>query len=327
MPAIPPAAPAQGDLDLVIRPLQAHDLEEADRVFRLAFATFVGMRDPASFAAGRDLIGPRFRHDPDGMFAAEIGGRFAGSAIANRWGAGGFLGPLTVHPDFWDRGVGRRLMEPCMDTFDRWQCSHVVLFTFPHSAKHVALYQKFGFWPRFLTTVMAKPVTPATTEPFPPLLYSSLPAGEQAAALAGCRDVSNAIYPGLDLTQEILAVQQQTLGDTVLVRAGSWLEAFAVCHFGAGTEGGPDDCYVKFGAVRPGPAALAHFDPLLDACEELAVSRGLRRVLAGVSTARHEAYRHLVELGYRTEIQGLGMSRDNLEGWSRPGLFVLDDWR
>src|SRR2546422_11558182 len=32
--------------------------------------------------------------------------------------------------------------------------------SFPHSPKHVALYQKFGFWPQALTAVMSKPVEP-----------------------------------------------------------------------------------------------------------------------------------------------------------------------
>jgi hypothetical protein len=51
------------------------------------------------------------------------------------------------------------------------------------------------------------------------------------------------------------------------------------------------------------------------------------KVLAGANMARHEAYRHLVARGYRTEIQGVTMHRDNDPGYSRPGVYVLDDWR
>ena len=35
------------------------------------------------------------------------------------------------------------------------------------------------------------------------------------------------------------------------------------------------------------------------------------KLLAGANMARHEAYRHLVERGYRTEIQGVTMHKDN----------------
>jgi hypothetical protein len=84
---------------------------------------------------------------------------------------------------------------------------------------------------------------------------------------------------------------------------------------------------VKFGAVRPGISASALFDLLLDACEEVAVVKQVKRVAAGVSTSRHEAYQQMVAAGYRTDAQGIGMHRDNEAGYSRPGVYVMDDWR
>jgi len=47
-----------------------------------------------------------------------------------------------------------------MDLFEAWGTSHAGLFTFGQSAKHVGLYQKYGFWPRFLTAVVSSPVQP-----------------------------------------------------------------------------------------------------------------------------------------------------------------------
>ena len=81
-----------------------------------------------------------------------------GSNFAARWGSFGFFGPLTVHPDLWDRGIARRLLTATMSLFERWGTRHAGLFTFPQSAKHIGLYQAYGFWPRQLTPVMAKPV-------------------------------------------------------------------------------------------------------------------------------------------------------------------------
>jgi hypothetical protein len=51
------------------------------------------------------------------------------------------------------------------------------------------------------------------------------------------------------------------------------------------------------------------------------------KFLAGVNLAREEAYRLMVARGFRTMIQGVTMHRPNEPGYSRPGLFVLDDWR
>lgn len=62
-------------------------------------------------------------------------------------------------PDFWDRGIAKQLLEPTMERFAAWRSTHLGVFTFPHSPKHLGLYQKFDYWPRTLIVVMTKAVT------------------------------------------------------------------------------------------------------------------------------------------------------------------------
>ena len=147
--------------------------------------------------------------------------------------------------------------------------------------------------------------------------------------LKSCRDLTGALYEGLDLGAEIQTVEAQELGETVLLgdTAGAGLDGFAVCHHGPRSEAGDGACFIKFGAVRPGPTAGEAFDSLLHACDALALTDGMTNLLAGVNMARHEAYRHLLRRGFRTEIQGITMHRPNEPGYSRAGVFVLDDWR
>ena len=82
-----------------------------------------------------------------------------------------------------------------------------------------------------------------------------------------------------------------TAGDSLFLWHDDRLAGVAVCHCGPGTEAGSGVCYIKFGVVLPGPAAPQHFDRLLGACEEMTAEKGLARLVAGVNTARHEAYR------------------------------------
>jgi hypothetical protein len=49
-------------------------------------------------------------------------------------------------------------------------------------------------------------------------------------------------------------------------------------------------------------------------------------LLAGANMARHEAYRHLVDRGFRTEIQGVTMHRHNEPGYCPPN-YIIDDRR
>jgi hypothetical protein len=68
-----------------------------------------------------------------------------------------------------------------------------------------------------------------------------------------------------------------------------------VCHYGAGTEAGSNMCYVKVGAAQPGHNARKTFRHLLNMCEGLARELGLSRIVAGVNTGRHEAYRLMMQ--------------------------------
>src|SRR5207302_7524596 len=111
------------------------------------------------------------------------------------------------------------------------------------------------------------------------------------ALLRACSELTQEILPGLDLQREILAIGNQGLGETVLLPEGG----FATCHIGKGSEAGSGVTYVKFGAVRPGRDARALFDRLLAACEALAAERGCSKLVAGVNTARHAAYRRMME--------------------------------
>jgi len=320
--------------NVTIRPLREADLAAADRVFRVAFGTFLRLPDPASFAGDSDYVRGRSSAWPETAFVAERDGEVVGSILSVRRGAFAFFGPLTIRPDLWDGGIARRLLEATVDVYDRWQLRHSGLFTFADSAKHVALYGKYGFWPHALMAVMARPVrgsgfatemAEATARVAPPL--GTLAGDEREAAIAGCRRVADVVYAGLDATDEIEAVARLGLGDTALVRDGDDVVAFAVCHVGAGSEAGSGSCLVKFAAVRPDVASAATFDRLLDACDALAAARGAQLLLVGVDLGTRDAYRHLLARGFRTEMQGVALHRPDDAGYLTRDALVLGDWR
>src|SRR3954447_4361449 len=309
-----------------IRALAERDLPEAQRIIHHAFGTFLGVPDLEKFWFP-PYAHTRFGAEHIASFAAEQDGKLAGSNFATRWGSVGFFGPLTTRPDLWDAGVGQRLVAAVCDAFEGWGTRHVGLFTFAQSAKHVGLYGKFGFHPRFLTAIMAMPAQPSGAAG-PWSRYSDLPESQRAEAETATRELADTLYDGLDLRAEIRTVFARKLGDTALLWDGdSRLAGFAICHCGPESEAGAGSCFVKFGAVRPSAGAEDRFTELLDACAALAVSTGMTTLVAGVNTAREEAYRAMLGRGFRTQIQGVTMHRPNEPGYSRPGLFVLDDWR
>ncbi len=322
------AQPQQASMheSILIRPLAETDLPAADHIMRLAFGTFIGLPEPTEFLGDASYVYSRWRANPDNAFAAELDGKLVGSNFVTNWGSVGFFGPLTTHPDVWDRNVGSRLIAPVIARFDEWNITHAGLFTFPNSAKHHGLYQKFGFWPQYLTMVMAKRVEHKISDSMW-TAFSEVPENERGEVLQAFRDLTDEIYPGLDVRSEVEASLRAHLGETVLLFDDGGLAAVAVCHFGPGTEAGSGTCYIKFGAARPGPLVDQHFGNLLEACEAMTSRKGLVRLTAGVNTARHEAYRQMLTRGFRTEIQGVVMQRNNQTGYNRPDIYVIDDWR
>ena len=235
-------------MNITIRPLEKTDLAAAERIFRVAFGTFLGLPDPMSFMGDADLVRTRWLAGPSAAFGAYSDGELIGSNFAANWGSFGFFGPLTVRPDLWEKGVAKQLLQATMELFEKWGTRQTALFTFPQSPKHIALYQKFGFWPQFLTPVMSK-VIEQRQEEGGWSLYSKTPASEQESSLRQCFALTDTIFPGLDLEREIRALSDQRIGDTVLLREGDALMALAICHIGKGSEAGTGSTYIKFGAV------------------------------------------------------------------------------
>lgn len=297
----------------MVRRMQEADLVEARRIFRVAFGTFLGLPEPESFAADCEYIFTRWRAAPEAALVAEREGVLEGSNFLAQWGSFGFFGPLTVRPDLWGRGVAQELLARTVEMFDEWGLRDSALFTFSNSAKHVGLYQKFGYWPRFLTALMSREVT-----------ASGVGALKFAGDLLGeCRELTDSIYEGLDLSSEIQSVASQALGETLLVWEGDRLDGLAVCHCGPGTEAGAGNCYIKFACART-ETALAQ---LMSGCEALAAELGLKRIETGCNLSRVAAYGAMMRLGFRTERLGVAMHRGNSPAYNVAESLVLDDWR
>jgi GNAT superfamily N-acetyltransferase len=335
-------------MDIHIRPLQESELSEADRIFRLAFGTFLGLPDPMTFFGDADYIRTRFYADPLAAYGAEVdNGKLIGSNFTANWGSVGFFGPLSIHPDYWSQGIAKRLLEPTMQLFSKWNTKHAGLFTFAQSPKHIHLYQKFDFWPRFLTAIMSKEVTRSGQEASN-LKWSRYSEEvserthkDEKHLLEECGKLTNAVYTGLNLETEIRSVKKQNLGDTIILWSeegsssnnnnykdeDSQLVGLAICHSGANSEAGSNTCYIKFGAIKPGPDAGSGFEKLLKACETFAVEQGMTRLVAGTNTARHQAYTKMLSNGFRTDMLGVAMQKGNDEGYNRHDVYIIDDWR
>lgn len=256
---------------------------------------------------------------------ARADGQLVASIFATRWGDFTWLGPLSVLPHLWNGGIAQRLLDhviPDLNSHSR----HLALYTVAESAKHVGLYRRYGFWPGYLTLVMEKPVKSGEDHAGYSTFRETNGEGRDRF-LDRCRAVADSLFAGLDLSAEIWSAELQCLGETILLSDSNGPSGFAIVHLGAGTEAGGDTAYVKSAMIRPGPRAGNAFDRLLLACEHLSAERGMKRLVAGVNTARRGAYSGMLDRGFRSIMQGVAMHRPDDPAYDRPDAYAIDDWR
>ena len=314
----------------MIRHLIKKDLQEADRIIRLAFGTFMGHDNPEDYRSDARYANPRYNADPSAAFVAESDGKIIGSNFGLHWGSVGIFGPLTVHPEYWNKGVGSMLMEPVMKCFEKWKVTHSGAMTFANSPKHINIYRKFGYHPRFLIPVMSKKIEPKYVMSNSKFTWSSYSdyKEHQDKYLDGCNQVANTIYPGLELELEIKAVNKMNYGDTIILfDENKETVGFAICHYGINTEAGNDKCYVKFGAVKANSESQSNFMNLLKACEELAIAKGLSILTGGVNAGRYNAYQSMLKQNFSIDFLGVSLHRPNNDAYNIADRYVMDDWR
>ena len=173
-------------MQITVRPLKESDFPKASHINRVAFGTLFGEADLERFWLDVEVARTRWFADPTSAFGACVDGELVGSNFATRWGSVGLLGPLSVHPDLWDQGIGKCLMEPVLKCLETWGVTHAGLFALADSSKHLGLYQKYGFWPRFLTAIMSRPVQRiGTVSPYSK--YSQVTESESSISLVSMR--------------------------------------------------------------------------------------------------------------------------------------------
>lgn len=88
-------------VDVVVRPLDAANVDAAEDVFRDAFSTVLG----AGVHRDIELLRTRFRARHTTTLGAFADDAVVGSTVVTRWGSVAYFGPLSVTPKWWGEGI------------------------------------------------------------------------------------------------------------------------------------------------------------------------------------------------------------------------------
>ncbi len=335
-----PGLDSQGRSPLIkIRRVRKGDLSKVRDVLEQAFGDFferqMGTR-PRQVFGGAQYVHHRWLMEPWGCFVAEEGdGKIVGAAVAVMWGSLGLIGPIAVLTNYQNQDIGQQLLAACQEFFDENKASLQGVATYPHSPKHLMLYQKFGYKPKGLVAITAKhldrrEIVHATKAAKPGLSirrYSSLEEVKKKPAMLKFRRIANGVWRGMDVGKEVEIVDGLALGDTLLLDKGRELIGFAIVHMPPNSEAPHGAAYIKFLAIDSRHRKPEHLHALLGAVEDMAVAAQLSQVVAPVYAYYWTAYQALLERGYRVDFTMLRMKRGKQEDYETGSDLVLDDWR
>jgi predicted N-acetyltransferase YhbS len=331
----------QGRLPKVqIRRVRKGDLSKVKDVLEQSFGDFLerqlGTRPRQAFN-GAQYVHHRWLMEPWGCFVAEEdNAKLVGVALAVTWGTVGLLGPVAVLTHYHNQTIAQQLIRAVQEFFDENKATVHGVVTYPNSAKHLALFHKFGYKPKSLTVLMSRaldraPVRPVLPKPSKGSLtvrrFSTLEETKKKAALARFHRLTNALCRGMDLAKEVEIVDGLALGDTLLLERGSDLVGFAVYHTPGVSEAPTGAMYVKYLAIDRRHRKVEHLEQFVASIEDLALEHGLPRVILPVYLRYWLAYSTLVKCGYQVDLTMVRMQKGKPEDYEDPADLLLDDWR
>ena len=332
----------QGRLPKVqVRRVRKGDLSKVKDVLEQSFGDFLerqlGTRPRQAFN-GAQYVHHRWLMEPWGCFVAEEdNAKIVGAALAVTWGTVGLLGPVAVLTHYHNQTIAQQLIRAVQEFFDENKAAVHGCVTYPHSAKHLALFHKFGYKPKALGAIMSRALERSVVArpvlPKPPKgsltvrRFSGLEETKKKAALGRFHRITNALCRGMDVSKEVEIVDGLALGDTLLLERGSELIGFAIYHTPGVSEAPTGALYVKYLAIDPRHRKTEHLEQFVSSIEDLAHEHALPRVILPVYLRYWLAYSTLVRCGYQVDFTMLRMQKGKPEDYEDPADLLLDDWR
>jgi len=311
------------DGEMTIRPMRPEDVENVREVGQIAWSD-LAMQD----------IGRRFRYpkrseklihsymttEPEGCLVAELDGKIVGSAFCHVWGGVGWIGPLEVHPNHQNAGVGRALLSACERYLEGRGCQVIGLETMAHMPKHVHFYLSSGYTPTTVVLILEKVVRGSEV---PTHFVEEVPASKLPSVLGTIADLSRRLSPSLDLTVEARKAVEGRLGSLFVAKREGAVIGFAVLHTYQKDE------EARFSSIKalvtdPELDDKDVFDALLERCEQASLSAGKDHVLLRLSAGSPQLYLHLLGRGYSLRAVNVRMVKKGV--YEERGTHHVTSW-
>ena len=118
----------------------------------------VGLSD----ADSRESIQAYLGRNPGMSFVAMSDGKVVGVVLAGHDGRRGYIHHVAVRPDYRRQGLGRQLVDHCLDVLADAGIQKCHIFIFKTNAGGIAFWESVGWTPRADIGVISKNIEPGT---------------------------------------------------------------------------------------------------------------------------------------------------------------------
>ncbi|MEO7456333.1 MAG: GNAT family N-acetyltransferase [Gemmatimonadaceae bacterium] len=247
-------------------------------------------------------------------------GDIAAFNMVHRSGVEGWMGPLAVRTDYQGSGAGKEVVERGVSWLRERGTRIIGLETMPRTMDNIGFYSRLGFVPGRLTITLT---LDAASGDRPPELLGRLSSRDRDTELDAVRDLVESIAPGYDFRREIELTDSLSLGDTLLLREGSTLIGFALCHTAPLVEGRTRE---ELRVLKLVMAKEASLDAMMRALCDFARRSGTRRVALRVQGEYAAMYQRLVAMGGRVRWTDLRMALAGYAEHSPDKGILLSNW-
>ena len=111
-----------------------------------------------SSADSREAIKGYLKRNPELSFVAFVGSAVVGAILCGHDGRRGFIHHLAVHPEFRQKGIGKRLVDNCLNKLSQEGIQKCHLYAFSENQSALSFWKETGWTERIELTMMSKEI-------------------------------------------------------------------------------------------------------------------------------------------------------------------------
>lgn len=203
----------------------------------------------------------------------EEGGKVIGFNFIHIWGSFAWFGPLGVHPEYKNKGIGKALVKETIKILrEDYKVSTIGLNTMPESQYNVGFYMSLGFTPLKLSLSLKKQLDYLiTSEPIALKKYDvkEIDIREEINYLALREDLnilSREIIDNFDLTSELQLIRNKAFGTILKLEENNTTRGIIICYTKSIREGYSKNLQIKLAIMDNNIDYKEAIDAIINSC-------------------------------------------------------------